>query len=80
MKKVCINFFTLSMTLTLLWLLWTNDIRLVIFDILIAIVLFIILYNLHFYIGKYLKVRRERKNLELIIESLQKCIERQNIQ
>ena len=80
MKKVCINFFKLSMTLTLLWLLWTNDIRLVIFDILIAIVLFIILYNLHFYIGKYLKVRRERKNLELIIESLQKCIERQNIQ
>ena len=76
MKKVCINFFTLSMTLTLLWLLWTNDIRLVIFDILIAIVLFIILYNLHFCIGKYLKVRRERKNLELIIESLQKCIER----
>ena len=65
------------MTLTLLW---TNDIRLAIFDILIAIVLFIILCNLHFYIGKYLKVRRERKNLELIIESLQKCIERQNIQ
>ena len=65
------------MTLTLLW---TNDIRLAIFDILIAIVLFIILYNLQFYIGKYLKVRRERKNLELIIESLQKCIERQNIQ
>ena len=65
------------MTLTLLW---TNDIRLAIFDILIAIVLFIILYSLHFYIGKYLKVRRERKNLELIIESLQKCIERQNIQ
>ena len=61
-------------------LLWTNDIRLAIFDILIAIVLFIILYNLQFYIGKYLKVRRERKNLELIIESLQKCIERQNIQ
>ena len=59
------------MTLTLLW---TNDIRLAIFDILIAIVLFIILYNLHFYIGKYLKVRRERENLELIIESLQKCI------
>ena len=65
------------MTLTLLR---TNDIRLAIFDILIAIVLFIILYNLQFYIGKYLKVRRERKNLELIIESLQKCIERQNIQ
>ena len=61
-------------------LLWTNDIRLAIFDILIAIVLFIILYNLQFYIGKYLKVRRERKNLELIIEPLQKCIERQNIQ
>ena len=65
------------MTLTLLW---TSDIRLAIFDILIAIVLFIILYNLHFYIGKYLKVRRERKSLELIIESLQKCRERQNIQ
>ena len=65
------------MTLTLLWI---NDIQLAIFDILIAIVLLIILYNLHFYIGKYLKVRRERKNLELIIESLQKCIERQNIQ
>ena len=65
------------MTLTLLW---TNDIRLAVFDILIAIVVFIILYNLHFHIGKYLKVRRERKNLELIIQSLQKCIERQNIQ
>ena len=65
------------MTLTLLR---TNDIRLAIFDILIAIVLFIILYSSHFCIGKYLKVRRERKNLELIIESLQKCIERQNIQ
>ena len=77
MKKVCINFFILSVTLALLW---ANDIRLAIFDILIAIVLFIILYNLHFYIGKYLKVRRERKNLELIIESLQKCIEQQNIQ
>ena len=79
MKKVCINFFTLSMTLTLLWLLWTNDIRLVIFDILIAIVLFLILYNLHFYIGKYIKVRKERQKFDLIVKSLEKCIERQNI-
>ena len=79
MKKVCINFFTLSMTLTLLWLLWTNDIRLVIFDILIAIVLFLILYNLHFYIGNYIKVRKERQKFDLIIKSLEKCIERQNI-
>lgn len=65
------------MTLTLLW---TNDIRLAIFDILIAIVLFIILYNLQFYIGKYLKVRKERQRFELIIKSLEKCLERRDTQ
>ena len=61
-------------------LLWTNDIRLSIFDILIVIVLFIILYNLHFYIGKYLKVRKERQRFELIIKSLEKCLERRDTQ
>ena len=64
-------------------LVWTNDIRLAFFDILIAIVLFVILFNLHFYIGKYLKLRRRRKNLELIIkslESLEKCLERRDTQ
>ena len=57
--------------------LWTNDIFLTIFDILISVIVFIISYNLNFCIGKYLQVRRERKNFELIIKALEKCIERQ---
>ena len=57
--------------------LWTNDIYLTIFDILISVIVFIISYNLNFYIGKYLQVRRERKNFELIIKALEKCTEQQ---
>ena len=57
--------------------LWTNDIYLTIFDILISVIVFINSYNLNFYIGKYLQVRRERKNFELIIKALEKCTERQ---
>ena len=54
-----------------------NDIYLTIFDILISIIVFIISYNWNFYISKYLQVRRERKNFELIIKALEKCTERQ---
>ena len=57
--------------------LWTNDIYLTIFDIHISVIVFINSYNLNFYIGKYLQVRRERKNFELIIKALEKCTERQ---
>ena len=73
MEKVCIIILTAIILLTL----WTNDIYLTIFDILISIIVFIISYNLNFYIGKYLQVRRERKNFELIIKALEKCTERQ---
>ena len=77
MEKVCITFLILLITLTTLW---TNDIQVAVADILIAVFLFIFLYNLFFYIGKYIQVRRERKNFELIIKLLNQCIERQNIQ
>ena len=73
MEKVCIIILTAIILLTL----WTNDIYLTIFDILISIIVFIISYNLNFYFGKYLQVRRERKNFELIIKALEKCTERQ---
>ena len=73
MEKVCIIILTAIILLTL----WTNDIYLTIFDILISIIVFIISYNLNFYISKYLQVRRERKNFELIIKALEKCTERQ---
>ena len=73
MEKVCIIILTAIILLTL----WTNDIYLTIFDILISIIVFIISYNLNFYIGKYLQVRRERKNFELIIKALEKCTEQQ---
>ena len=73
MEKVCIIILIAIILLTL----WTNDIYLTIFDILISVIVFIISYNLNIYIGKYLQVRRERKNFELIIKALEKCIERQ---
>ena len=77
MEKVCIKFLIVLLTLILLW---TNDIQVKISDILISIAIFIFLYNLFFYIGKSIKVRRERQKLNLLIKSLEKCIERQNIQ
>ena len=73
MEKVCIIILSAIILLTL----WINDIYLTIFDILISIIVFIISYNLNFYIGKYLQVRREKKNFELIIKALEKCTERQ---
>ena len=73
MEKVCIIILIAIILLTL----WTNDIYLTIFDILISVIVFIIYYNLNIYIGKYLQVRRERKNFELIIKALEKCTERQ---
>ena len=73
MEKVCIIILTAIILLTL----WTNDIYLTIFDILISIIVFIISYNLNFYIGKYLQVRRERKNFEFIIKALEKYTEQQ---
>ena len=77
MEKVCIKFLIVLLTLTLLW---TNDIQVKISDILISIAIFISLYNLFFYIGKYIKLRRERQNFELMIKSLEKCLERKDIQ
>ena len=47
----------------------------VISEILISICIFIILYNLFFYLGKYLKARRERQNYDLIVNSLEKYLE-----
>ena len=73
MEKVCIIVLITIILLTL----WTNDIYVTIFDILISAIVFIISYNINFYIGRYLQVRRERKNFELIIKALEKCIERQ---
>ena len=73
MEKVCMTILIAIILLTL----WTNDIFLTIFDILISVIVFIISYNLNFYIGKYLEVRRERKIFELIIKSLERCTERQ---
>ena len=71
MEKVCITILIAIILLTL----WTNDIYLTIFDIFISVIVFIISYNLNFYIGKYLQVRRERKNFELIIKALERCTE-----
>ena len=73
MEKVCITILIAIILLTL----WTNDIYLTMFDIFISVIVFIISYNLNFYIGKYLQVRRERKNFELIIKALERCTERQ---
>ena len=76
MKKVCMIILIAIILLTL----WTNDIYMTLFDVVIFLVVFIVSYNLSFYIGKYLQVRRERKNFELIIRAIEKCTERQNTQ
>ena len=73
MEKVCITILIAIILLTL----WTNNIYLTIFDIFISVIVFIISYNLNFYIGKYLQVRTERKNFELIIKALERCTEQQ---
>ena len=70
--KVCIIGFIIA---AIFCLLWTNDLYMTIFDILIFILTFFISYNISFYIGKYLQVRRERKNFEIIIERLVKSID-----
>ena len=71
MEKVCIIVLIAIILLTL----WTNDIYVTIFDILISAIVFIISYNINFYISKYLQLRRERKNFELIIKAIEKCTE-----
>ena len=78
MEKVCIIVLITIILLTL----WTNDIYVTIFDILISAIVFIISYNINFYIGKYLQLRRERNNFELIIKAIEKCTEQRqkNIQ
>ena len=76
MEKVCMIILIAIILLTL----WTNDIYMTLFDVVIFLVVFIVSYNLSFYIGKYLQVRRERKNFELIIRAIEKCTERQNTQ
>ena len=76
MEKVCMIILIAIILLTL----WTNDIYMTLFDVAIFLVVFIVSYNLSFYIGKYLQVRRERKNFELIISAIEKCTERQNTQ
>ena len=52
-----------------------------------SIVIFIILYNLYFYIGKYFKLRRQKEELrieiqkfDLMFNSLEKCLKRQDTQ
>ena len=70
MEKVCIILFILI----LLIIVTTCDIKLT--DLLIFIVLFITLYNLRLYIGKYLKKRKEKKQIDLLIKKLDWCIRR----
>ena len=70
MEKVCIILFILI----LLIIVTTCDIKLT--DLLIFIVLFITLYNLRLYIGKYLKKRKEKKQIDLLIKKLDRCIRR----
>ena len=70
MEKVCIILFILI----LLIIVTTCNIKLT--DLLIFIVLFITLYNLRLYIGKYLKKRKEKKQIDLLIKKLDRCIRR----
>ena len=72
MEKVCINFLMVLITLTLFF---TNDIQVKISEILISFAIFIFVYNLFFYIDKYLKARREKQKFDSIVNSLQKYIE-----
>ena len=72
MEKVCIKFIIVLITLTVFL---TNDIDFKISEILFSFAVFIFLYNLFFYLGKYLKVRRERQNYDLIVNPLEKYLE-----
>ena len=72
MEKVCI--INIIIILILLIIVTTCDIKLT--DLLIFIVLFITLYNLRLYIGKYLKKRKEKKQIDLLIKKLDRCIRR----
>ena len=72
MEKVCIEFLMVLITLTLFF---TNDIQVKISEILISFAIFIFVYNLFFYIDKYLKARREKQKFDSIVNSLQKYIE-----
>ena len=72
MEKVCIKFLMVLITLTLFF---TNDIQVKISEILISFAIFIFVYNLFFYIDKYLKARREKQKFDSIVNSLQKYIE-----
>ena len=73
MEKVCIKFLIIFIVLILLL---TNDIRITATDIIISIVTFIFLYKLLLCIGKYLKQRKERQQIDLLIKKLERCIER----
>ena len=72
MEKVCIKFLMVLITLTLFF---KNDIQVKISEILISFAIFIFVYNLFFYIDKYLKARREKQKFDSIVNSLQKYIE-----
>ena len=63
------------MVLITLTLFFTNDIQVKISEILISFAIFIFVYNLFFYIDKYLKARREKQKFDSIFNSLQKYIE-----
>lgn len=63
------------MVLITLTLFFTNDIQVKISEILISFAIFIFVYNLFFYIDKYLKARREKQKFDSIVNSLQKYIE-----
>ena len=71
MEKVCIKFLIIFIVLILLL---TNDIRITATDIIISIVTFIFLYKLLLCIGKYLKQRKERQQIDLLIKKLERCI------
>ena len=68
MKKVCIIVFIALITLL------TKDVIITFTDIIIFIILFVFSFNLSLYIGKYLKIRKERQHIDLLIKKLEKCI------
>ena len=72
MEKVCIVTLILIIFLTL----WTNDIYVTLYDLLIFLSIFIIFYNISVFIGKYLKKKKERENFKLIKEAIERCIEK----
>ena len=77
MEKVCIKFLIIAIVLILVS---TNDIQIKLTDVIIAIVLFIFLYNLFLIFGKYLKRRRERKDLEIILKNLENVLKKKKTQ